>query len=642
MRTSTIAYRVADFLRSHAPFQYTPESELLDLARSGRVKFYEADEYVFRQDEPRKPWIFVVQQGRVELWEETGDAQHLRDIVGAGDMLGIGAYWGDPPRETYLYSAKTTGDVVLYALAIDAFTKLVHEQPRIARYLNAYFSVNPIYLDGDDSKLRLEAGWEPEPQTMSLEALAYGGRLSVGASDTVADVVRKVVKAGRDTVALTDVRGRELGAVWLPELAGALADGRKSWEAPGAEAATARVVEVDSKLSIEDTHLAMLRARRFVALVRSPEGVVCGTVSPTEIGLLPRFNPALVGRRLRRAADVSEAGSLMRQAKSSIAAALTDRSDLAYLADVSTELHSLLIERLGWLAEDEMAAEGRPAPSESRCCWVLFGAAGRGELLTWCDLDCGLIYDAPGVEPAEAQAYYLELGRRVVNGLEACGFRFSEDVQRPDQAETCRSLRDWKNQYSRWVRDPVQSRLYAARSLFDVQYAAGDPALLTEVRRHILREVTVWDSFIQLLAFDTLAHLPPLTFFDGLVVASEGRLEETLDLRRSALFPLSDAARVWGLATGSLQPSSVTRFEHAARKSPERARLFESASEALRVALYHRGRVGLRNHNDGSVLSPRELSKLDQQLLKNAFRTTADMLRATAERFRLSAPEAAK
>ena len=65
MRTSTIAYRVADFLRSHAPFQYTPESDLLDLARSGRVKFYEADEYIFREEEVRKPWIYVIQQGRV-------------------------------------------------------------------------------------------------------------------------------------------------------------------------------------------------------------------------------------------------------------------------------------------------------------------------------------------------------------------------------------------------------------------------------------------------------------------------------------------------------------------------------------------------------------------------------------------------
>jgi len=635
VRTSTIAYRVADFLRSHAPFQYTPEADLLELARSGRVKFYEADEYIFRQDEERKPWIYVIQQGRVELWEEEGETQELRDILGAGDLLGIGAYWGDPPQKTYLYSAKTTGDVVLYALALDAFSKLVHEQPRVARYLSAYFSVNPIYDVDADGQPRLEIGPDQGPAPIPLDALAQGGRLLLRYGETVADVVRKTAACGRDTVLLVNDQGRELGVVWLPELALALADGRRAWDAPAATAATANVVEIDHGLSIDETHLAMLRARRFVALVRDGNGQACGTISPTEIGLLPRFNPALLGRRIRRAADIAEARVLMRLAKESIASALTDRSHVSYLADVSTELHSLLLERLSNIAAAELAAEDRQPPAGSSCCWVLFGTAGRGELLTWYDLDCGLIYDAPDADPKAAQEYFLELGRRVMAAVESCGFVYSSGAQRADLPECCRSLRAWKNQFSSWVRDPVRSRIYGARSMFDVQYAAGERGLLNDLRRHIGREVTVWEGFIQLLAFDTLAHLPPVTFFDGLVVESEGRLHDTLDLRRSAIFPLSDSARVWGLATGSLQPSSVTRFEHATHKSPDRKKLFESAAEALRVALYHRGRIGLRDHTDGSVLSPRELSKLDQQLLKSAFRTAADMLRATAERFRL-------
>lgn len=637
VRTSTIAYRVADFLRSHAPFQYTPEPQLVELARSGRVKFYEVDEYIFRQGEGRKPWIYVIQQGRVELWEEEEGRDELRDILGAGDMLGIGAFWGDPPQETYLYSAKTTGDVVLYALGLDAFSRVVKEQPRIKRYLNAYFSVNPIYVDGEGERALIEFGPEVGPPVMPLHALARGGRVRVRSRDTVADVVRRTVEAGRDTLAMVDDEGRELGVVWTPELMALLAAGERSWEAPAASAATAQVVDVDHKQSIEATHLAMLRARRFVGLVRGDDGKPMGAISPTDIGLLPLFNPALVGRRLRRAADTAEAEALIAQAKLSIAAALTDRSHVAYLADVSTELHSLLVERLGGLAEAEMAAEDWIAPEGSSCCWLLFGSAGRGELLTWHDLDSGLAYEAPDADPAAAQAYFLELGRRVTAALQACGFTFSATAQRPDKPAYCQSLRSWKNQFSSWVRDPVRSSIYGARSMFDMQYAAGNRNLLNELRRHIGREVTVWESFIQLLAYDTLAHLPPVTFFDGLVVESEGRLHETLDLRRSAIFPLSDSARVWGLATGSLQPASATRFQHAKHKSPERAKLLDSAVEALRVALYHRGRVGLRDHTNGAELSPRELSKLDQQLLKSAFRTAAEMLEATAERFQVAA-----
>ncbi|MBI1354473.1 MAG: cyclic nucleotide-binding domain-containing protein [Acidobacteria bacterium] len=637
MRTSTIAYRVADFLHSHAPFQYTPESELVELARSGRVKFYEADEYIFRQDELRKPWIYVIQQGRVELWEEGEDESELRDILGAGDLLGIGAFWGDPPSPAYIYSAKTTGDVVLYALALEAFSKLVEAQPRVARYLNAYFSVNPIYNEAEGELPDLDHS-AATSVVIPLESLAHGGRLLVRADESVADIVRRTASGARDTVVLIDEQDNELGVVWLPELAMALADGRRSWDGPAASAATARVVEVDRRLSLEDTHLAMLRARRFVALVRDPDGRACGTVSPTEIGIMPRFNPALTGRRLRRAADIAEARVLIHQAKLSIAAELTDRTRVGWLADVSTELHALLIERLAYLAVEQMAAEGWAAPA-GRHCWILFGSAGRGELLTWHDLDFGLIFDLDHGDAAQAQKYYLELGWRVVAGAEACGFVFSDDAQRPDRPECCRSLRAWRNQFSGWIRDPVKSRLYEARSMFDLQYAADDRRLLDQLRDHIRREVAVWDGFIRILAHDTLAHLPPLTFFDGLVVEGAGRLRETLDLKRSAIFPLSDAARVWGLSIAAPEPASVTRLLHAGEQFPEHAQLFHDASEALRIALYQRGRVGLRDGSDGALVSPRELSKLDQQLLKSAFRTAADLLRATAERFHPSSPE---
>ena len=631
MLTSTIAYRVADFLHSHAPFQYTPEAELLELARSGRVKFYEADEYIFRREEPRKPWIYVIQQGRVELWEEADDRSELRDILGAGDLLGIGAYWGNPPSPSYIYTAKTTGDVVLYALALEAFSKLVESQPRVARYLNAYFSVNPIYGEADEAPLDLGRS-SSTAVSIPFEELAHGGRLRVSAGETVADIVRRTAGGARDAVLLVDEHDRELGAVWLPELAMALAEGRRDWDGPAASAATARVVEVDRRLSLEEAHLEMLRARRFVALVRDADGQALGAVSPAEIGIMPLFNPALIGRRLRRAADLAEIRVLIRQAKLAIAAELTDRARVAWLSDVSTELHALLIERLAFLSVAQMADEGWAAPRGRRC-WALFGSAGRGELLTWHDLDIGLIYDLDGGDPAAAQSYYLELGRRVVAGAESCGFVFSADAQRPDQPRCCCSLKAWMNQLSGWVRDPVMSRLYAARSMFDLRYAADDRGLLDQLREHIRREVAAWDGFIQILAHDTLAHLPPLTFFDGLVVEGAGRLRETLDLKRSAIYPLSDSARVWGLATAAPEPSSVSRLRHAAETCPANAQIFQDAADALRIALYQRGRVGLRDGSDGSLVNPRELSKLEQQLLKSAFRATADLLRATAERF---------
>ena len=89
MNTSVIRYRVADFLKSHAPFDGLPEPHLIELAGQGRVKFHEADEFVFRQGQAKTPWVWIIQQGRVELVDETSGASQLRDVLGEGICWGL-------------------------------------------------------------------------------------------------------------------------------------------------------------------------------------------------------------------------------------------------------------------------------------------------------------------------------------------------------------------------------------------------------------------------------------------------------------------------------------------------------------------------------------------------------------------------
>jgi signal-transduction protein with cAMP-binding, CBS, and nucleotidyltransferase domain len=138
MNTSVIRHRVADFLKGHAPFDTLPDQHLLELAGQGRVKFHEADEYIFRQDQAKTPWVWIIQQGRVELVDETSGANQLRDVLGEGDLLGVERFFGDG---LYLSSARTTGDVIVYAIDAAAFEDLAAKDAGVKRYLAAHFSV---------------------------------------------------------------------------------------------------------------------------------------------------------------------------------------------------------------------------------------------------------------------------------------------------------------------------------------------------------------------------------------------------------------------------------------------------------------------------------------------------------------------
>ena len=78
MNTSVIRYRVADFLKRYSPFDSVPESDLLELAGTGRVKFHESEEYIHRYGQKKAPFVWIIQQGRVELVLERNEERHGR------------------------------------------------------------------------------------------------------------------------------------------------------------------------------------------------------------------------------------------------------------------------------------------------------------------------------------------------------------------------------------------------------------------------------------------------------------------------------------------------------------------------------------------------------------------------------------
>lgn len=202
MNTSVIRYRVADFLKSHAPFDTLPRQHLMELAGQGRVKFHEADEYIFRQGQAKTPWVWIVQQGRVELVDETAGANHLRDVLGEGDLVGLERFLADG---SYLSSARTASDVIVYAIDAGAFEDLAARHPTVKRYLAAHFSVSGAgigrrsWLDAEAPSLEfLEARTRALQSTGDAEAVLP----VIEPSFTTRGAVRKLVSAHSDALAV--------------------------------------------------------------------------------------------------------------------------------------------------------------------------------------------------------------------------------------------------------------------------------------------------------------------------------------------------------------------------------------------------------------------------------------------------------
>jgi CBS domain-containing protein len=180
-------------------------------------------------------------------------------------------------------------------------------------------------------------------------------------------------------------------------------------------------------------------------------------------------------------------------------------------------------------------------------CWLLFGAAGRREILTPMLPWITVVYELPHSDfGTEAQSGCQQWADRVVEVLRSCGFLPSGEL-RPHRPQ-CLSLSAWKNLFQQLVTDPIGQGIYESRALFDLRCSAGDPSLAAELFGHVGELLRQNDVFLAVLANDSMINLPPLTLFHDLVVETDSQQHETLDLAQILLDPVADVGHVFSLA----------------------------------------------------------------------------------------------
>ncbi len=266
--------------------------------------------------------------------------------------------------------------------------------------------------------------------------------------------------------------------------------------------------------------------------------------------------------------------------------------------------------------------------------WFLFGSCGRGESVTARPPQIGLVFE--GGEQAEAS---LDLLRRAAEGLASCGYLPRQPLSEADARFRCASLVDWERRFRDWVGDPVGTRLYRARPMFDLRAIFGNACFVERLESVVLAEVAASQTFLRVLAHDCLGNLPPLSFFRDLVVEDTGEQEAIFHLERSALRPLVDVGRVFGLASGRFfGVSTLDRLSAARARFSDHESVFRDAADTLRVLLYHQIRSGLRRRDEGTEVPPSSLSHYDRRVLKTGFRSILRILEFTGECRWLSPP----
>jgi CBS domain-containing protein len=638
MKTSIIRYRVADFLKQSAPFDSITEEDLLELAATGRVSFHEADEFVFRKNQQRKPFLWVIQQGTVEIIDEAEGGNRIRDLLGSGDLLGLGYLLG---TERYLHSAKTATDVILYSIDARSFSAQVTKYPRVARFLAAHFSVSALYKDVLQSTI--DEGFR-RPGYQSPSWLDAEGppveflrpRLRVCApGQSLGEAARKMSDTPTDALAVVDGNGVALGLITRRELHDRLAGVKGSPEDACESIMRTGFQTAPANLTAEAYLLQMMRSRSAVlAITRDGcrESPLEGLLTDRELSCFTGRNPPQLLAELLHVRTSAERKALLRQARSLEAEVLTGPATFDRVAELASLFGTALAESIVGAAQDEAAAAAITAAAPVRYCWLLFGPAGRAEWMEPLQPEIGVVYaDPPADRKADVARYFDEIGEKVSLHFAACGLDRQGQASGDRQVPRLRSLSDWKLFFQEIITNPIENEIYAMRRFLDFRVLCGDLELERELSTSIHEELKRNRQFIPILANDTMEHLPPMTFFRGLVIELDGARKETLDLGVTALGPIIDAARVYSLAAGDLNAKgTLERLDRAAATAPEAAAVFREAAAAFRVASYYAAAAAMSSASRSPLIEPSQLTKYDQRLLKTAFESVQKLIELTS------------
>lgn len=394
-----------------------------------------------------------------------------------------------------------------------------------------------------------------------------------------------------------------------------------------AEIMSQPVYTIREQATVAQIVLAMTRHQinhLVVTADGSPDSPATGIISEHDVLLMHGNHPAVLVKRMAKAENVSQLARIRDRADELVHNYLRQQISVPFVGQIISEVNDILIQRALELSLTELEQQGWPRPPEAFC-WLALGSEGRQEQMLRTDQDSAIIYaDPPPERQIETQAFFHELGSRVVEILTRCGFSKCKGEIMASNLEWVQPQSGWQDYFSTWIHSPEPNALRKLSIFFDFRPVWGDASLSEALSAHIFQALDGQQRFLHLFVESALQHPPPQGFLGNFLVEKSGENKDLFNIKARGLRPLDHAARVLSLAHRIRAQNTFERYAQLAERLPD-TELFQEAAMAYEILMRYRALNGFEAGNDGSYLRIQELNGIEKQTLKTCFKTVEHM-----------------
>lgn len=606
-----IEERVLNFLRHTPPFQFLPDEALQQVVSRLEIHFFPQDASIAEQG-----YLYVIERGGVKQRLITDQNEEIIiEIAGEGDLFGLPAaleHEAGPLRLTALT------DTICYAVPQTVVNDLLQSQPAFAHYLLQFSLAH--YLDWSLTQLQAGSRAGQGRLLFSTPAREIARKpLLVCSSDTPIQQAAQLMSDQQvGSVVIANPAGESVGIVTNRDLRERVIVAGWDMLGPIGEIMNSPLRTIPGHAPVYEA-LSLMLTHHIHHLVVTENDRATAMLTAHDLIMLQGVSTLALAREIDRQNSLDGLRQAHQHGQQSIPLLLQQGMRAGQLGRMMTGLNDRLVRRVIQLVEADLGPP--PAPY----CWLALGSEGRREQSFKTDQDNALIYADPPPDQAEAAtAYFLEFGRRVVDGLIEIGFPPCPGDFMASNPRWTQSVSGWQTIFTHWIdnRDPAE--IVEALLFFDLRGIYGNLLLTEQLYNFIFDLLERHPRFLRQLGRLSIRQTPPLGFLGRFTLEYSGEHKDEFDLKRRGIIPLVDLTRFLALQYRINETNTLQRLERLKNEGHLTASEADSLAQAYEVLLRLRIEQEWEQIKQGrppsTYLNPKHLSTLNRRLLREAFK----------------------
>lgn len=620
-KSNILAKRV-EILRKIKPFDCLSEEQLLETAAVLNEEEYPAGTYVALQGESSRQVLYLAIEGRVEITvTDRIGRQTITGYRGSLELMGESFVFS---RDEYTASARAVEFTRCYVIPHEHLEKILIDTPDFAAYFFQLLSSRlrifyQKFYDEEEIEIPGRVGFRRRVD----EVMSYP--VVTCAVDEDARQVSAIMQGNRVSSVVVMAGDKPRGIITERDLVTKvllspnLQEGAKK---TSAELMSDNLVTINMHDFTYQAFLLMVKHRIKHLVVVNDEQELCGIVVIQDLIKSRETGAFAIVSRIEGSTTIEELVKQRSDVDQVSQAMLVERATVQELTSLITEFYDRITRKVIEIAEQNMKDEGFGEPPVPYC-WVTMGSSGRKEQFSRTDQDNAIIFEDTDPEQENTiKEYFLQLGEKVVWGLEKYGFRRCNGKVMGNNPDWCHSLQGWYRTLNNWIGDLDPQNVRLMTIFLDFRPIYGEKELYNQLRENVAKTYRSSPILLKFLLQDTLLKRVPVNLFRQIQTERSGEYRNMINLKTSACVHIVDCVRVFILHEGLTETNTFERLLRLEKLKLLKSDDIESVKTAYETLMMLRIRDAMAKMRKGkepdNYINPRELSNREYSLLREA------------------------